>query len=167
MQWRMASILDQVKEYTVHRYDPGEIILEQGTTTGKLFFLAEGVVEILKDGVRIAVAREPGAVFGEMAAFLHAPHAATGRALEPSVFYVVENARHALESNPALCFHVCEMMARRLEGLIEFLVNVKQQFAGSDQLTVLDSVLESLMRRQPRTRIRPSDSTIRKGQDLD
>ena len=102
-----------------------------------------------------------------MAAFLQAPHAATVRVLEPSVFHVVENARHVLERNPELCFYVCGMMARRLEGLIEFLVNMKQQFAGSDQLTVLDGVLESLMRRQPRTRIRPSESTIRKGQDLD
>jgi CRP/FNR family cyclic AMP-dependent transcriptional regulator len=160
----MASILDQIKEYPTRRYEPGEIILEQGTSTGKLFFLAEGSVEILKDGVRIATAREPGAVFGEMAAFLQAPHAATARALEPSVFHIVENARHALEINPALCFQVCGIMAGRLEALIQYLVNVKQQYQGHDHLGMVDSVLESLMRRQPRARIRPSESTIRKGE---
>ena len=160
----MGSVLDQIKEYPTRRYQLGEIILEQGTNTGKLFFLAEGSVEILKDGVRIAVVREPGAVFGEMAVFLQAPHAATVHALEPAVFHIVENARHALESDPALCFHVCGIMAGRLEALIQYLVNVKQQYQGHDHFAMLDSVLDSLMRRQPRTRIRPSESTIRKGQ---
>ena len=160
----MASIHDQIKAYPMRRYAPGEIVVEQGTTTGKLFFLAEGAVEILKDGARIAVARESGAVFGEMAAFLQAPHAATARALEPSAFHIVENARQALESNPALCFHVCGIMAGRLEALIAYLVDVKQQYQGSDHLGMVDNVLESLMQRQPRARIRPSESTIRKGQ---
>jgi len=160
----MASILDQIKEYPTRRYEPGEIIVEQGTTTGKLFFLAEGTVEIIKDGVRLGVAREPGAVFGEMAAFLQSPHAATGRALEPCVFHLVDDARHAMESNPALCFHVCGIMAGRLEALIEYLVNVKQQYQGHDHLGMVEGVLESLMRRQPRARIRPSESTIRKGE---
>ena len=163
----MASILDQIKEYPTRRYEPGETIVEQGTTTGKLFFLAEGAVEIIKDGVRIGVAREPGAVFGEMAAFLQAPHAATGRALEPCVFHLVDDARHAMERNSALCFHVCGIMASRLEALIEYLVNVKQQYEGHDHLRMVERVLESLMRRQPRTRIRPSESTIRKGEGLD
>jgi CRP-like cAMP-binding protein len=163
----MASILDQIKEYPTRRYEPGEIIVEQGTTSGKLFFLAEGVVEIIKDGVRIGVAREPGAVFGEMAAFLQAPHAATGRALEPCVFHIVDDALHAMERNSALCFHVCGIMAGRLEASIEYLVDVKQQYEGHDHLGMVEGVLDSLMRRQPSKRIRPSESTIRKGQLLD
>ena len=161
------TIHDRINEYPTHRYEPGEIIVEQGTTTGKLFFLAEGAVEIIKDGVCLGVAREPGAVFGEMAAFLQAPHAATGRALEPCVFHLVDDARHAMERNSALCFHVCGIMAGRLEALIEYLVNVKQQYEGHDHLRMVERVLESLMRRQPRTRIRPSESTIRKGEGLD
>jgi len=163
----MASILEQIKEYPARRYAPGETIIEQGTTTGKLFFLAEGTVEIIKDGMRIAVSCEPGAVFGEMAAFLQAPHAATGRALEPCVFHIVDDARHAMENNPALCFHVCKIMAGRLDALIGYLVNVKQQYDGHDHLGMVEGVLDRLMQRQLRTRIRPSESTIRKGQGLD
>ena len=56
-----------------------------------------------------------------------------------------------------------DIMARRLDGLIGYLVNVKQQYPGSDQVAMLDQAIESLMRRQPRQRIRPSESTIRKG----
>ncbi len=163
----MPSILDQIKKYPTRRYEPGALIVEQGTVTGKLFFLAEGAVEILKDGVRIAVAREPGAVFGEMAAFLQSPHTASGRALEPCVLHIVDDARHALESNPDLCFHVCGIMAGRLDALVEYLVDAKLQYKGHDQLGMIEGVLDRLMQRQPRTRIRPSESTIRKGQGLD
>lgn len=163
----MGSILERIKEYPVRRYAPGEVIIEQGTNTGRLFFLAEGSVEILKDGVRIAIARDSGAVFGEMAAFLQAPHGATVRALEPVALHIVENARHVLERDPALCFHVCGIMAGRLEALVQFLVDVKQQYQGDHRLGMVDGVLESLLQRQPRARIRPSESTIRKGQVLD
>lgn len=159
----MASILDQINEYPLCRFEAGETVVEQGTTSGKLFFLVEGAVEVIKDGVRICVAREPGAVLGEMSVFLEAPHAATGRALEATVFHVVENARQAMEKNPAMCFHVCGIMAGRLVSLVEYLVDVKQQYEGSECLGMVEGALHSLMRRQPRTRVRPSESTIRKG----
>jgi CRP-like cAMP-binding protein len=160
----MSSILDQIKEYPTRRYETGEIIVEQGTTTGKLFFLAEGAVELIKDGVRIAVAREPGAVFGEMAAFLQAPHAASAIALEPCVFHIVDDARTSMTNNSALCFHVCGIMAGRLQTLVEYLVNVKQQYEGHDHLGMVEGVLDRLMQRHPRVRIRPSESTINKGE---
>jgi CRP/FNR family cyclic AMP-dependent transcriptional regulator len=162
-----ASILDQIREYPTRRFEPGEIIVEQGTTTGKLFFLVEGTVEVVKDGVRICVAREPGSVLGEMSVFLDAPHAATGRALAPSTFHVIDDARQAMETNPALCFHVSSLMAGRLMSLIEYLVNVKQQYEGdADRVAMVEGALLSLLQRQPgiRPRIRPSESTIRKGQ---
>ena len=163
----MASILEQISQYPTCRFTPGEIILEQGTTTGKLFFLAEGAVEVIKDGVRLAVVREAGAVFGEMSIFSEAPHAATVRVIEPAVFHLVDDARHAMESNSALCFHVCGIMARRMEALIGYLADVTQQYEGHDHLGMIGSVLESLMRHQPRPRIRPSESTILKGQVFD
>lgn len=160
----MSTILEQIKAYPTQRFEAGEIIVEQGTTTGKLFFLAEGSLEIIKDGVRIAVSREPGAVFGEMAAFLQAPHAATAIALEPCVFHIVDDARDAMAGNSALCFHVCRIMAGRLESLVDYLVNVKQQYEGHDHLGMVEGVLDRLMQRQPRARIRPSESTIRHGE---
>jgi hypothetical protein len=35
-----------------------------------LWFLAEGAVEVVKDGVRVASATQPGGVFGELSALL-------------------------------------------------------------------------------------------------
>ena len=53
----------------------GETIIEEGSTTGMLFFLISGEVEIYKDEVPLAsLMSEPGSVFGEMSALLgHKP----------------------------------------------------------------------------------------------
>jgi hypothetical protein len=58
-------------------------------------------------------------------------------------------------------------MARRLHGLVHYLVNLKQQYGGEDHLQMIGSVLETLMHRGASSRIRPSESTIRQGEALE
>jgi hypothetical protein len=84
--------------------------------------------------------------------------------VEPSSFYIVENPRELLESSPAICLHVCELLARRLDALNNYLVDVKRQFEGHDHIGMVDQVLETLLHRQPRDRVRPNESTIRRGE---
>jgi CRP-like cAMP-binding protein len=114
--------------------------------------------------VRVAIASEPGAVFGELSAFLGGPHKATVRASQPCAFYIVKNPRASLEATPQLCVHVCELLARRLDALNKYLVDVKHQFEGHDHIGMVDGVLEALMHRQPRKHIRPNESTIRQSE---
>jgi hypothetical protein len=76
----------------------------------------------------------------------------------------VESPREFLNSSPAMCLHLCETMARRLDSLNKYLVDVKQQFEGHDHLGMVDEVLEALLHRQPRARVRPRESTIRHGE---
>ncbi len=163
----MAAIVDLLQKHKLRRFSAGEIILEEGTTTGLLFVLVEGAVEVVKGDVQVAIASEPGAVFGELSALLGGPHKATVRASQPCAFHIVENPRASLEATPQLCLHVCELLARRLDVLNKYLVDVKHQFAGHDHLGMVDGVLETLMHRQPRTHIRPSESTIRKSELAD
>ena len=54
--------------------------------------------------------------------------------------------------------------ARRLDALNRYVVDSKGQFAGRDHLGTVDSVLETLLNRQMRARVRPSESPIRHGQ---
>ncbi|MEA3209119.1 MAG: family transcriptional regulator, cyclic receptor protein [Chthoniobacter sp.] len=157
----MSSILDLLEGGVVRHFATGEVILEQGQRTGVLLFLTEGAVEVVKDGVQVATASKPGAVFGEISALLGGNHTATVRALQPSSFHVVENPRAFLEASPLVCLHVCELVARRLEALTTYLVDVKQQFGGDDHIGIVDAVLETLLHREPPQRIRPSESTIR------
>lgn len=160
----MFSILELLRNHEVHRFNPGQIVIQQGGKTNRLYLLIEGEVEVLKDEVTVATAAQPGAVFGEMAMLLDGNHTATVRALKPCAFYIVEHPRQFLESSPAACLHVCELLARRIDALNRYLVNVKQQFQGHDHIGMVDAVLESLLNRQPRDRIRPDDSNIRCGE---
>ena len=160
----MSSILESLRDQEVRRFDAGQIVIHQGEQSGLLYFLIEGAVEVLKDDVRVATTAEPGVVFGEMAALLGGNHTATVRATKPSSFCLVENPREFLQTTPLACLHVCELLARRLDALNKYLVDVKHQFEGHDHLGMVDEVLEALLHRQPRDRIRPKESTIRHGE---
>ena len=148
----------------MRRFDSGQVVVQQGDQTGCLYVLIEGAVEVLKDGVPVAVASQPGVVFGEMALFLGGPHTATVRAAKPSSFYVVENPREMLESSPTACLHICDLLVRRIDALNKYLVDVKHQFEGNDHLGMVDEILEALLHRHPHPRIRPRESTIRHGE---
>ena len=157
----MSAILAALHDHPVRHFAAGEIILEEGDSTGVLLFLVEGAVEVKKGDVSLSNTSEPGAIFGDLSALLGIPHTATVRALRPSGFRVVTNPRAFLEQNPVVCVHLCELLARRLDTVTKYLVNVKQQFAGHDHIGMVDGVLDTLMHRQPRPRITPRESTIR------
>ncbi|HYV29448.1 MAG TPA: cyclic nucleotide-binding domain-containing protein [Candidatus Eisenbacteria bacterium] len=163
----MSKILESLKDREVRRYDAGQPVIREGEKTDCLYFLIEGSVEVLKDDVPVAVASQPGIVFGEMAVLLGVQHTATVRTVKPCSFYIVENPREFFATSPAMCLHVCELLARRIDSLNKYLVDVKHQFEGHDHLGMVDKVLEALLHRQPRERIRPKESTIRHGQSMD
>lgn len=157
----MSDILSALREQPVRRFAAGETLLEQGASTGLLFILIDGAVEVVKDGHNVASSSEPGAIFGDLAILLRAPHTATVRAVRDASFYVVSDARSFLEQNPKVNLHLSELLARRLDALNKYLVDVKQQFAGHDHLGMVDGMLDTLMHRQPRARVSPKASTIR------
>jgi CRP/FNR family cyclic AMP-dependent transcriptional regulator len=163
----MASILELIHDCEVRRFEAGQVVVEQGERTNLLFFLIEGAVEVLKDDVTVATVSQPGAVFGEISALLGGNHTATVRVLKPSAFHVVQNPRAFLEASPIICLHVCELVARRLDALNKYLVDVKQQFHGHEHLGMVDNVLETLMHRHPVQRIKPAESKIRQSEPPD
>ena len=156
----MPILLSALREHPVREFATGETVLTQGERTGMLFILIEGAVEVMKDDVTVASAAEPGAIFGDLSALLDLPHTAAVRTVRASRFHVVANPRTFLEQNPGVCLHLCELLARRLDSVNKYLVDVKHQFAGHDHLGLVDDVLDTLMHRHPRPRIRPRESTV-------
>jgi len=163
----MPSILELIRGGEVRRYDPGQVIMEQGEKTNLLFFLTSGAVEVVRDGIQVATASQPGAVFGEISALLGGKHTATVRALEACEFHVVQNPREFLEASPIICLYVCELVARRLDALTKYLVDVKQQFLGHEHIGMVDEVLVTLMHRQPVHRVGPGESKVRQTESAD
>ena len=95
-------------------YQPGETVIVEGSTTGRLLILKKGNVAIVKDDTEVATVAEPGAVFGELSVLLDQPHAADVHALEASQFHIA-NATALLAQNPIaapyvqLCSHTGSM----------------------------------------------------------
>lgn len=147
----MSPLLDFVAQHGSRQFAAGGIVIEQGEWSGELLVLVSGEVEVLRDGVRVAKAVEPGVVFGEMSALLGGPATATVRALAPAVFSVIEKPREFLMAHPEVSLYVAELLARRLNALNIYLIDVKRQYDGHDHLGMVDEVLESLMHR-PRSR---------------
>lgn len=150
----MSPFLDFVASHASRRFDAGEVVIEQGEWSGELLVLVSGGVEILRDNVRVAKSTEPGAVFGEMSALLGGPATASVRALTPAVFSVIEKPREFLIDHPEASLYVAELLARRLNALNIYLIDVKRQYEGHDHLGMVDEVLEALMHR-PRPRQAP------------
>ena len=147
----MSPFLDHVSDHESRNFAAGEAVIDQGELTGELLVLVSGSVEILRDNVRVAKTSEAGVVFGEMSALLGGPATATVRALEPAVFSVICEPRSFLFSHPEASLYVAELLARRLDSLNKYLIDVKQQYEGHDLIGMVDEVLETLMHR-PRSR---------------
>ena len=106
-------------------YQAGEMVLTAGHTTGQLLILRKGLVAVAKEGVEIARVTNPGAVFGEISALLDQPHSADVRALTSSQFHVADAA--ALLQDPAVLLYVAAILARRLDGANQTLVELMIQ----------------------------------------
>lgn len=146
----MTDILELVAGRKVRDFAPGEVVIGQDSPAGPLLVLIQGEVEILRDDIRVARTAKPGAVLGEMSILLGTPHTATVRSLKPCRFAVIENPLEFLASSADASLHVASLLAKRLDALNKYLVDVKRQYEGHDHLAMVDEVLETLMHRQPR-----------------
>ena len=150
----MEAMLNLVANFPSRRVAAGEVVMEQDSPSGPLLVLREGEVEILREQVSVAKTSQRGSVFGEMSVLLGVAHTATVRALKPSVFAIIDHPRQFLEDSPKACFLVAGLLAKRLDALNKYLVDVKAQYEGHDHIAMVDEVLETLMHRQPRSRSR-------------
>jgi CRP-like cAMP-binding protein len=62
----MQSILEICDPAKKKEVPAGTVLLSEGNTSGFVYVLAEGQIEVLRGTTRVAVVSEPGSVFGEM-----------------------------------------------------------------------------------------------------
>jgi CRP/FNR family transcriptional regulator, cyclic AMP receptor protein len=129
-------------------YAPGAVLIREGEAHGRLFVLVDGAVEITRAGTRITVVDIPGAVFGEMSALLGSAATATVRALRDTRLRRSDDPQGFLVSQPAVARAVAAMLARRLDTINGYLVDLRQQYEDRDNLGMVDTVLESLRHHQ-------------------
>jgi CRP-like cAMP-binding protein len=130
----------------------GEVLIEQDRPLKGLYFLVSGEVEVLKNGVQVAEVYEPGAVFGEMSWLLATVPTATVRTLTACTFRHVPDPSSFLRTHPDVTLHVAALLARRIDSLNRYVVEVKNQFHDRvDHLGLMDQVLDSLVHKHPRS----------------
>jgi len=138
-----AALERRLAGLPVTKHPAHQVVLAAGSKTGKLFFLRNGAVEVIKDGVSVANVSAPGSVFGEQAVLLNQPHSADVRTLEQSEFYVAD-AHTMLASDPTVALYVAAILARRLDAANRSLIEVKQQIEAGEPLAVIGRSVEKM-----------------------
>ena len=149
----------EVLEYCVGGYrrsmSAGTLIIQEGGTTGHLYVLIEGRLEVIKGDTVVAAITEPGAVLGEMSVLLHQPHTATVRAASDSTVYEFEDAASFLRDQPAVALLIARLLAQRLNVATTYLADIKRQYAShGNHLAMVGDILQSMIN-LPQTQVSP------------
>jgi CRP/FNR family cyclic AMP-dependent transcriptional regulator len=151
----MTNLLDLSAGYPEVTVPAGDVLVEEGVAPGSMFVLVSGQLEIEHDGVAFARVDSPGAVFGEMSAVLDRPATATVRAVDEVTVRRIHQPVTFLTEQSGAALAVLRTTASRLDGLTQYLVDVKRQFADAGgHLDMVDGILDQLVHHQgsqPRT----------------
>ena len=138
-----ATLGERFAALPLEAFEAGEVVLAAGSATGRLLVLEEGLVEVVKDGVRLAQLGEPGTMFGELALLLGRPHTCDVVALERSIFRVAD-AAGLLRDDPAVALHLASLLARRLDLANHALVEVRRQLEAGQPRGAISRALDRL-----------------------
>jgi CRP-like cAMP-binding protein len=96
-------------------FQPGQIVVTQGTPGQAFYVVVEGKVEYLRDGVALGNF-EPGEFFGEMSLLDEAPRSATVRAVEPTWCLMLSawDFKALLLKKPEIAIKLLEVLSRRI-----------------------------------------------------
>jgi CRP-like cAMP-binding protein len=141
----VAMFLEGCAALPLETYGPGDVILRKGETAGRVFILKEGAVEVVDGEERIALASEPGAVFGELGVLLDQPPMADVRVLEPSTFYVAAG-KVFLRVHRDAALHVAGILARRLMSAHHNLDQLKRRLTPDQRDRMLEEMVDAVDR---------------------
>jgi CRP-like cAMP-binding protein len=146
----MRAVLDCCTGGTERKIAAGTHLVTEGGTSGHLYVLMDGKLEVLKGEMAVANIAEPGAVLGEMSVLLGVPHTATVRACTDTVVYEFEDAASLLKQHPELALLLARMLAQRLNAANTYLADLKRQYAGhGTHLAMVGEVLQSMINLPP------------------
>ncbi len=118
----------------IKKYDPGELIIEEGANDSWVYFLVSGKVKVVKHGVEINILDQTGEVFGEMGMLDSTARSASIYAMSETVCLATDASYlDRLPDNDRIAFtcvlyHVfAEILSNRLRAMNEELVKVKEE----------------------------------------
>ena len=146
----MRAILDYCHGGIECEIPAGTLVIHEGGTTGHLYVLIEGRLEVLKGDTIVAVITEPGAVLGEMSVLLDQPHTATVRTAADSIIYEFSDGASCLREQPVLALLIARLLAQRLNVANTYLADLKRQYGGhGNHLAMVGDILQSMINLSP------------------
>jgi CRP/FNR family cyclic AMP-dependent transcriptional regulator len=148
----VTDILALTAAIPTQRLRSGEILFDRGSAGTSIAVLLSGELHIELDGVRVSEVTMPGAVVGEIAALLGSPRTATVVAGSETTVRIVGDPDTLFAEHPGVALEVARQLAARLERLMVYLSDLREQYADSDgHLAVFDAVLGRIASRPPVT----------------
>ncbi|HIJ56043.1 MAG TPA: cyclic nucleotide-binding domain-containing protein [Deltaproteobacteria bacterium] len=118
----------------IRKYQPEEVILEEGGFDKWIYFLISGKVQVIKAGKTISTLQRTGDIFGEMGIIDGSARSATIQALDETVCLATDASDiNELSGNDQLAFGYIlyrvfsEILANRLRVTSEELVKAKEK----------------------------------------
>ena len=147
----VEAVFDRLSGFPTRTFEEGELVIAEGSRTGRLLFLIQGEVEVSQYGWHIASVAEPGAVFGEMAALGGKPHSADVVATRRSSFFIVSRAASFLRRESLIALYIAVVQARRLDAANCSVIAARRQLARQGQpngefIAALDEIGAALHR---------------------
>ena len=145
----MQSVLERSDPGRKTMVPAGTVLMTEGTTSGRLYVLAEGSIEVVRGETQVAVVSEPGSFFGEMSVLLDASaHGDRARAFCRYGLRVRRRRRvPAVRSGDRLDRRPHARPAAQCATT--YLVDLKRQYAGNgNHLGMVSDVLASLIHNQ-------------------
>jgi CRP/FNR family cyclic AMP-dependent transcriptional regulator len=153
----MVSMLELVADLPVVTVMPGTAVIEEGGTSGPIWVLIDGALEVRKGSVTLATINEPGAVIGEMAVLLGGAASATVVATAPCRLHVAQDGEALFAADPRVTSLVARGLAERLHFMSAYLADLKHHYGDAPGLAMVDDVLAELASR-PRVPMRPGSA---------
>ena len=145
----MTEMLELAADLPVQAVPAGTALIVEGSISARMYVLASGTMTVERDGIAFATIDAPGAIFGEMAVVLRQPATATVRAATDVEVHVVDDPEAFLVERPGAALSVLRMTASRLDGLTQYLVDVKAQFADEQgHLGMIGEIVDTLINHQ-------------------
>lgn len=118
----------------IRKYEPGELILEEGFFDSWIYFLISGKVKIVKHGEDVSVLKRVGDIFGEMSIIDGSPRSASVYAVDKTVCLATDASyidRLSDNDRIAFCYILyrifSEILAERLRSTTEELIKEKEE----------------------------------------
>jgi CRP/FNR family transcriptional regulator, cyclic AMP receptor protein len=129
-------------------FAPGEIVVEEGGSSGALWILVSGALRVRKGAVVVNTVTRPGALIGEIALLLEGVNGATVEATEASVLRHAPDGKALLGSDPRISRLVAIGLAERLNVVTTYLADLKQQYGEAPGLSMVNDVLARIAQGQ-------------------